>query len=83
MSMDEEEDVGGAAAPEAVGEDAGDRKTVEQWAAERGLAPSTPTNPQQWKFTAAAAVKGWAEGQFVTEEEFDEAIASVTSTPLR
>jgi hypothetical protein len=66
------------------------RKPVEVWAQDNELGPilhepgrDPRDNPHHWKFTAAKALRKWQDGQLVTEEEFDAAIAEVSSTTIR
>lgn len=79
------------AAVAAHPEDAGDgKKPVEVWAQDNQLtevlAPEggmPRENPHYWKFTAAKALRKWQDGELVTEEEFDNAIAEVANPIIR
>jgi hypothetical protein len=59
---------------------------IEWWAEKKGLLPAragVAENPDNWKFGAAKAFKGWAPGALVTEAEFDEAIEKQGQTVSR
>ena len=77
-------------APVAVGAPAGDagKKTIEEWGEAKGLWPFMKTgsvrgNPESWKFNAAKTWCKWADGQMVTEAEFDKGVADATSQTQR
>lgn len=50
---------------------------IEHWGEQKGWLPAmhgaNRPNPDYWKFEATRVVKGWAPGQVVTEQEFDQA----------
>ncbi len=62
-----------------------DKRPVETWAEAKGLFPMelrlqgvngpSTVNSEFWKFAATKAMKSWADGQLVTEAEFDAALA--------
>jgi hypothetical protein len=83
MADDENQTQGGAGG--------GDRLTIEMWAERKGMLPQQlegpggrpRPNPDYWKFAAARAFKGWAEGAVVTEEEFDTAVSQQGAQVIR
>lgn len=50
------------------------RKPIEGWAQEKGTAA--------WLFAAAKALRAWAVGQEVSEQDFDEAVADAGSVAI-
>jgi hypothetical protein len=70
---------------EAAAAEVPDKLAVEAWAERRGMLPMelraqgangpTTMNPEYWKFAGTRALKRWADGQLVTEAEFDAAVA--------
>lgn len=70
-----------AAAPDAP---APDELPHEEWATRKGMLPRmTQTsmgdrlNPAYWKYGTAKVSREWNDGQHVTEQAFDAAIAAV------
>jgi len=67
-----------------------EKLTVEQWAERKGMLPQFPRssatafglarpNPEYWKFAAVKAFKRWDDGVLLSEQEFDAAVAEMTS----
>lgn len=63
---------------------------IEMWAEQKGMLPQLVNtsmglraNPENWKFAAAKAFKGWAAGTRVSEQEFDEAVAEQNKSTIR
>lgn len=74
-----------------------DKKTIEEWATDRGLLPamlpmraqvgrlaaqSERPNPRHHLFAMAKTHQGWPVGAEVTEEEFDQAVEEAQNLPL-
>jgi hypothetical protein len=62
-------------------------RSIESWGEKKGMWPLLPTgkppNRETWKFEAAKTWCKWAEGQLVTEAEFDKGVADATSQVQR
>jgi hypothetical protein len=63
------------------------RGPIEVWAERKGLLPqftsSNRANPEYFKFAAAKGLRGWTDGQVVTEAEFDEAVKQQGEQAIR
>src|SRR5688572_13207356 len=82
-----------------LGDRAAAKKTVEDWANQKGLlpemqapgrarlgqftVPSPRPNPKYVLFAQAKALRGWPEGAEVTEQEFDSAIKEAQGIEAR
>jgi hypothetical protein len=73
-----------AAAPAEHPEDRGDgAEAIETWGERKKLLPDflpgagaeRRMNPDYWKFAAAKALRRWSDGERVTEDVFDGAVA--------
>jgi hypothetical protein len=58
------------------------KQPIEAWAEAKGMLPKMQQqggwprlNPHYLKFAAAKGLMGWPDGQLVTEQEFDAAVA--------
>jgi hypothetical protein len=63
-------------------------RSIESWGEKKGLWPLFPAgnrrgNAENLKFEAAKTWCKWAEGQLVTEAEFDKGVADATSQVQR
>jgi 2-hydroxychromene-2-carboxylate isomerase len=79
MSIDDEEQTPPETEPS---------KTIEQWGEEKGMWPVINAktgrgNRNAWKYQQAKTHAQWADGQSVTEAEFDRAVAEATSQVQR
>ena len=67
------------------------QKTIEEWAKDKGMSDRflrqtglfIEANPAFQDFAAAKALAAWPDGQFVTEIEFDGAVAAAKSQSFR
>lgn len=70
-------------------------RSIEAWGEAKGLLPqfsgsieiaggleAPRANPNYWKFAAGKALRGWQDGQLVTEQVFDEAVHIAATQPL-
>ena len=66
-------------------------KTIEEWAKDKSMADRflrqtglfIEANPGFTDFAAGKALAGWADGQVVTEAEFDGAVVAARSQSFR
>jgi hypothetical protein len=56
------------------------RRTIEDHASDRGMAPG---GKDRWKFEAARAYSRWPQGRELSAEEFDAAVSAAINSAIQ